>query len=181
MEDKISIQDDELLICDVCFMKVYHNDMMCNHCGYPLKGNSAKQKIFIKNRNINEIDFDAYKKNIKTAGIALYWVAASCALYGILQYRVDADEELKFYVLIGNLIAAMAFVSLGSWSRKKTLAAILSGTALYVTLQVLNMAYDPATIPRNFIVKILVAIALVRGLISAINIEKVKKELNIRK
>jgi len=176
-----SVENNQAVVCDCCFLKVYDTDILCNNCGYPLKGDQIEQKKFITNRSFKEINHDSYKKSIKTAGTTLYWVAALCVISGVLQYISNTDEESKFYVLIGNLIIAIAFIALGSWSVKKPLIAILFGTAMYIILQALNMIYDPVTLSRNFVVKILVAIVLIRGLISAINIDKVRKELNIKK
>lgn len=180
MDNNISIQSDNPVLCDACFTKINDSDITCNKCGYPLKGTSSEQKKFIVNKNINEIDHDAYKKSLKISVTALYWVAASSVITGILQYISDSDEELKFYVLIINLILAFVFVALGAWLPKKPLPAIIIGATLYFMILVLNMLYDPLTLTRNFIIKIAIVIVLIRGIVSAANIGKVKKELNIQ-
>jgi hypothetical protein len=179
MDNNISIQRGDPLLCDACFTKVNDADLICGSCGYPLKGNSKEQRKFIANKNSKEIDHDAYKKSLKISTTALYLVAASSVITGVLQYLSDSDEELKFYVLIINLIVAFIFVALGAWVRNKPLPAILIGATLYFTILALNMIYDPLTLTRNLVIKIAIVVVLIRGIVSAANIGKVKKELNI--
>jgi hypothetical protein len=166
--------------CHSCYTKVNSDDAFCDKCGYPLKGTPTEQQRSIADRTTNEIDHDKYKKSIKISATALYLVAASCVITGILQYGSDQDEELKFYVLLINLVVAFAFVALGAWVPKKPLPAILIGSVLYFSILTLNMIYDPLTLKQNFLIKIAIVIVLIRGIASAAGIEKVKKELNIR-
>jgi hypothetical protein len=82
-------------------------------------------------------------------------------------------------MLLTNLILAFVFLALGGYAHKKPLACIVSGLCLYVIVIILNAIADPATIARGALVKILIIGYLVKGIKSAIEIEKIKKEHNI--
>src|ERR1700741_710439 len=179
MEESLSMPANESVFCKSCYEKVNEADAFCNNCGYPLKGTEAEQRDFIANRTSQEIDLKDYNKKIKSAGIALYWVAAACLISGLVFYAVSKDDSTKVGVLIVNLILTMIFVFLGAWSKKKPLAAIISGSSLYGILIILNAIADPMSILSGIWVKIIIIAALIKGIKSAIDADRIKKELNL--
>ncbi|MEO6523466.1 MAG: hypothetical protein ABIN91_17410 [Mucilaginibacter sp.] len=180
MEDNLSIPATKASFCSSCYTKVNEADAYCDNCGYPLKGTEIEQQNFITNRNVKEIDLEDYNKKIKSAGNALYWVAIACVLSGIILYATAAvDAEQKFATLITNLILAIIFIALGVWSRKKPFAALVSGACLYAIILILNAIQNPLSIISGIIIKIIIIGAFIKGIRSAIEAEKIKKELNI--
>jgi hypothetical protein len=179
MEEITSVTTPALTLCNACYKHVNEADAFCDNCGYPLKGTEKEQDYFIAVRNAKEIDLDAANKAIKRAGNTLYWIAGATVLMGVIFYFTIHDEASKIDLLIVNLILAGIYVGLGAWSRKKPLAAIISGFALYLIVFLLNAITNPTTIASGIIVKILFIGYFIKGIKSAIDAEKIKKELNI--
>jgi len=179
MEDSLSIPANESVFCKSCYEKVNEADAFCDSCGYPLKGTETEQQNFITHRSVKELDLADYNNQIKKAGTALYWIAGILVFGGVLFYFTNSEDEDKLTLLIVNLVIAMIFVALGGWSQKKPLAAIISGASLYGIMVILNAIDNPLTIVRGIIFKIAVIAALIKGIKSALEAEKVKKELNI--
>jgi len=167
------------LLCGACYKHVNTDDAFCDNCGYPLKGTEQEQTNFIYNRSSKEIDLDEANKKINKAKHTLYWVAGATVISGFILYAVSQDAESKTDLLITNLILAFIYLALGAWSQKKPLTAIISGFALYVIVILLNAFVSPATIFSGLIIKILFIGYFINGIKSAIEAEKIKKELNI--
>ncbi len=94
-------------------------------------------------------------------------------------YAADKDPQDKNAALLVNVVLAVIFAGLGFWCRTKPLAAIISGSALYALIVILNAIVNPLTILGGIIFKIFIIIYFIRGIKSAIEAEKLKKDLNI--
>lgn len=161
--------------CSACYNQINEDDSFCGGCGYPLKGTVEEKNNFISVRNSKEIDLADANNKIKTAGRSLYWIAGATVLSGFIFYFVNKDINL----IIVNLILGAIYAGLGAWSQKKPLAAIISGFALYVLIFILNVITNPSSIANGIILKILFVGYFIKGIKSAIEAEKIKKELNI--
>jgi len=162
-------------LCNCCFKSINEHDSFCDGCGYPLKGSENEQNYFISVRNSKEIDLESANKKIKTAGQSLYWIAGATVLSGFVFYFINKDINL----IIVNLILGGIYAGLGAWSQKKPLAAIISGFALYMLIFILNVITNPSSIISGIFLKILFIGYFIKGIKSAIEAEKIKKELNI--
>jgi hypothetical protein len=167
------------LLCNACFNHVNSDDTFCDNCGFPLKGSEQEQNNFIYNRNSKEIDLEDANKKIEKAGNILFWIAGATVLTGFIFYFIQKGTEGAVSLLIVNLILGLIYTALGGWSKKKPMAAIISGFALYVIILLLNAFTDPATIVSGIIIKIFFIGCFIKGIKSAIEAEKIKKELNI--
>jgi hypothetical protein len=179
MEDVKSAQVQQILSCKVCSTTVDVTDAFCNNCGYPLKGTDQEQRNFISFREAKEIDLNEATKKIRRASIALYVVAGTTVLSGLAMAAVNKNPELRNSLLITNLILAIIYGGLGFWCNRKPLAAIISGSALYAIVLILNAIVSPITIITGLIFKIVIIGFFVRGIKSAIEAEKLQKELNV--
>ena len=177
MEDNLAINAP--VFCGSCNTQTNNADAFCDNCGYPLKGTQEEQNAFISDRTYKEIDLEDYNKKIRSAGVALYWIAGLCFVSGVIVYAIDKDESTRTGLLIINTILTMIFVFLGAWSKKKPLAAIISGATLYGILLILYAIDNPISIISGIWVKIIIIGALIKGIKSAIDAEKLKKELNL--
>lgn len=165
--------------CAACYTDVSVEDAYCQHCGYPLKGTETEQKHFLSEREAKEIDFVEAHKAMKTARNALFYIAGATLVSGFVYYAMSKDPEVKNALLIINIILALIYALLGIWSRSKPLAAIISGSALFSLVFILNAIDNPLTILNGIIFKIFIVTYFVKGIKSAIEAEKLKKELNI--
>lgn len=175
MEEQISLSEASQATCAVCNKQVNSEDSFCESCGYPLKGTEQEQNYFIATRGNKEIDLEEANKKIASAGKALYWVAGLTLVAGLAYFFI-----LKVVaVLIVNIILAGIYLGLGFWSKSKPLAAIISGLSLYVLTYILNGIVDPITLAQGIIIKIVMVGLLIKGIKSALEAEKLKKELNV--
>ncbi|WP_214070466.1 zinc ribbon domain-containing protein [Mucilaginibacter sp. dw_454] len=166
-------------VCAVCSKNVDINDSFCDNCGYPLKGSEMDQQTFVVTRNNHEIDLNESLKKVKMASNTLYWIAGATALFGIFSYFITDDPATKISLLIVNFILAAVYLGLGIWSKKKPFAGIVSGFSLYILVIILNTINDPATIAKGLFIKIIFIGYFIKGIKSALEAERIKKELNI--
>ena len=165
--------------CAACFNQVNENDAFCTSCGYPLKGSEEEQKNFIMEKNTKEIYLEEENRQIKKSGYALYYIAAATFLSGLILYGTSKNADVKNTVLLINTILAAIYAALGFWSKNKPLAAIISGSALFALIFILNAVTNPLSIFSGIILKIFIVVNFVRGIQSALRADKLRKELNI--
>ncbi|MBW4889504.1 hypothetical protein KXQ82_07250 [Mucilaginibacter sp. HMF5004] len=179
MNDDLSIQTNEAALCGACYHTINDADAFCDSCGYPVKGTLEQQQAFVDNKMVKEIDLEDYNAKIKNAGNKLFWVAGIFAISGFALYATGNNAEEKTNTLIGCLIISLIFVALGAWSRKKPLAALISGAALYGIVLILGAIENPLSIISGIIWKVIIIGAFIKGIKAAIEADKLKKELNI--
>jgi len=172
-------QINERKFCTACYTQVDQEDQFCNSCGYPLKGTEQEQERFMSVRNVKEIDLVEANIKIKRASYALYFIAGATVLMGLIMYGSSKTVEVKNDLLLINIILAAIYAGLGLWCRSKPLAAIISGASLYALVLILNAIVSPLTIVSGIIFKIFIIGYFIRGIKSAVEAEKLKKELNI--
>jgi len=173
----------ELNLCGCCYKPVNIDDTFCEACGYPLKGSEFEQKEFIATRNIKESDLETANEKIKKASNVLYWIAGATAVVGLLLFMIayvkDGDNSEQVATLIVNLVLAIIYLALASWSSKKPFAAIVSGFSLYIIVIILSAIANPVTIAQGIIIKCIFIGYFIKGIKSAMEAEDLKKELNI--
>jgi len=165
--------------CDACSVQVYSEDQFCNSCGYPLKGTDEEQKKFLMDKNHKEINLEEANLMIRKTSNTLYYIAGVTFLVGIIQYATTKQLEYKSSLIIVNFVLALIYAGLGYWCRIKPIAAIISAASLYALIIILNAVSNPLTIISGIFFKIVVITLFVRGIKSALEAEKLKKELNI--
>ena len=179
MENSVSAPNLPIERCAACFTNVVNDDVYCSNCGYPLKDSTQEQRDFISNRHSTNIDIAIVNKRVRNAGNTLYYLSGIFILSGIINFFISKDDPDVAAIVIPIFILAILFLVLGEYSKKKPLACIISGLALYVIVQVLNFIDNPANIAHNIIIKIIIIAFLIKGIKSAVDIEKIKKENNI--
>ncbi|HEY8929413.1 MAG TPA: hypothetical protein VIM55_09500 [Mucilaginibacter sp.] len=162
--------------CNSCYKDVSAEDAFCQNCGYPLKGTAQEQSNFRVQKDFRDIDHFEFNAEVRKAANSLYYLSAIFVISGLIVYVTNKDSEDAVVTLILNLVLAMIFLALGGYARKKPLACIISGLALYAIVVVLNAIIDPVTIIKGLIMKIIIVGFLIKGLKAALEIEKMKKE-----
>lgn len=176
MEEAPSTLPKEEILCGSCNTQVSDTDAFCDNCGYPVKGTEEEQRFFLSERSAKEIDLIEYNSQIKKAGNTLYIIAGLWAVWGLIFYVQSHDTA----ELVADLVLIVLFAGLGLWSRRKPLTAIISGAALYAIVLILLAVVNPISIISGILWKIMIIGAFIRGIKAAIEVEKVKKELNIK-
>ncbi|HJP63349.1 MAG TPA: hypothetical protein VJ844_07890 [Mucilaginibacter sp.] len=170
---------DGTALCNSCFTKIDLDDQFCNNCGYPLKGTPEEQRIFQSTRVVNEIDMADYKKKLTNAANTLYYLCGIFVIYGLITFFLKKDDDDVLAYVLPNFILAIVFVALGGYTKKKPLACLISGFSLYIIVLILNAVNSPATLIQGIIVKVIIIGFLVRGIKSAIEVDRIKKENNL--
>ncbi len=165
--------------CYACLKNVTDEDVFCPDCGYPLKGTPSEQENFITKSTFRDINLAASNNQVRKAGNTLFYLAGVFALGGIVFFVLRKDDPDVAAISITDFILAILFLLLGEYSKKKPLACIISGTCLYVIVQVLNFAIAPSSVISYIWIKIIIIGFLIKGIKSALEIEKIKKENNI--
>jgi len=165
--------------CKCCFEKTNLVDQFCQKCGFPLKGTNAEQQIFMYRRSFKKLELNGYDKKIKSAGTTLYVLAGIFMLYGLVYFFADSKSNTASAMLITYGLVAIIFLLLGAWSGKKPVASIISGMVLYISLQLISAVSDPTSLFKGIIFKIIIISYLIKGLLSGLEAEKIKKQHNI--
>jgi hypothetical protein len=179
MEESTINPIQQTVACPACATEASAGEAFCTACGYPFEGTEQEQRYFLSVRESKAIDLDEANKKIKKAGNILYLIAAATVIMGFIAYARGKNMEARQLTMIINMILAGIYAALGAWSRKKPLTAIISGFSLYVLILLLNAVVSPITILSGIIIKIIFIGFFIRGIKSAIEVEKIKKELNI--
>jgi len=179
MEELYPVAGPAIEKCASCNTSVSNSDVYCGDCGYPLKGNEQEQQNFLYKRDVADIDMAHFNKQLKNAANSLYYLAGVFVLTGIIFYFIKNDDPDAFVILLENLVLAFVFLALGGYARKKPLACIVSGLCLYAIVIILNVITNPATLFYGILVKIAIIGYLIKGIKSAIEIERLKKEYHL--
>jgi len=154
--------------CSKCDSIIETENVFCSNCGYPENGTEKDIAVFHANnameRNKN---MDAGKK-IKSARNTLYVMAGISFLSGIFLFFQDYDSA----ILVTNVILSLIYLVLGYWSMKKPVMALLLGLLLYLTTIIISAVFEPTSIVRGIIWKVVIIAFLGKGLYSALSVKK---------
>ncbi len=161
----------EILYCENCNAEVSPVEVHCERCGFPLAGTEKEKAIFIGRQTVDQSTLSEASQYQKRSSIILYIVGGLQIFAGILSYMNNEFMlELLIYLFIG-----LAFIVFGILARKKPVLFIGLGLSFLLGLYIMDVIYDPSTLGRGIIWKMILVGTLVYGLISSI------KERNIRK
>lgn len=172
----MEIQDNNL--CPSCYVAYSTTDSFCNGCGFPLQAEKKEQERYLSERIVKEIDLSELNKKVEKACNSLYWIAGLTAVTALILVFV-ADEESRPALLVTNIVLVGAFLAFAVWSKTKPATALISGLSLYVIVQLLNAIVNPINILSGIVIKIIIIAYLINGIKSVLEVEKIKKELNI--
>lgn len=83
-------------------------------------------------------------------------------------------EQEPYQVLGLNLFLAVVMLGLWFWSKRSLLPAIITAAGIYITVMLASALYDPKTLAQGIIVKIIVIIALIKGIKAALAARKLE-------
>jgi len=166
-------------VCTSCYSKYEPADAFCYGCGYPLHGTQQEKDFFTSERNVKEIDLADLSETVRKACNSLYWIAGLLVISTIFGYATAQLEEDKMANLITGVILFVAFLGFGLWSKSKPAAALISGLSLYIIIHLLSAIINPVSIFSGIIIKVIIIVYLIKGIRSVLEVDKLKKELNI--
>lgn len=179
MNDSLTIAQPKET-CASCFNEIVNDDTFCANCGYPIKGSEDEQRKFIGENEVKGIYYKEYNDKVARAGNSLYYLAGFSMLGAIISFFTKQDDPNVLAYTLPSLILAILFLILGGYSRKKPLACIVSGLVLYIIVQILLIIDNPANVASGIFFKIVIIGYLINGIKSALELEKFKKEHNLK-
>jgi len=168
-------------LCDKCYTQVDPDDQFCNSCGFPLKGTKEEKEKFRPIPVKPKLNRREYEKRIKDATNTLYYLAGVLVFWDIiLFFAVKDDPDVLSYV-IPDVILAIVFLTLGGYAHNNPFTCIISGIVLYIIIQIMNIVSDPSSFasPITIAVKTGIIAFLIKGIKSAIEGEKLRKDNNL--
>jgi hypothetical protein len=175
----IVIQSNTSTTCYVCEKQPSSDDLFCSNCGYPLQGTEDEQNDFVSNWNFKHFELEEMNRKVQKATNSLYVLAGLSFISAFIFYGIASEGSNPMPVVITTFILSTIFLGLAFWSKKQPVAAIISGLSLYLIVQILGMIEDPWSLFSGAIVKVFIIIFLLKGLRSAFDAQKIKKQLNL--
>jgi hypothetical protein len=173
--NKITIND--ITICHHCKRPdLQQDEIYCPNCGFPQLGNENDQRKFIAKFNVEKMYEEAYVKAINKARNILYILAAINLAFGLIVGLLNDDIA----TIIGGVLAAGIYFSLGLWSKKKPFPAIVTGLIVYITFIVIGALINPMSIFAGLIWKVLIISGFVYGYKGAKEAEHIKEQIDIK-
>ena len=165
VQDLVSIQ------CSTCGAKIQLGDEHCRSCGRKV----TRDEIGALRRRWEASDPEAARRGDAVA----YGRSALLIVAGL------AFVEAVVYGFIGESIPALAscmvvsgsMVALFFWGRRRPLAAMFGGLAVYVLLQVLAAIASVMTLAQGLLMKIVVLMTLSAGIGAELHHRKLTKDL----
>jgi len=141
--------------------------IFCNHCGHPENGTDQQRAQYFAKRAIQKNKNIDAKSKIKSARNTLFILAGVIAIFGFVGY----NSHGQVLILGIDLFLSIIYLTLGFWSEKKPMMALLMGLLLYITTFSILALVEPMTLVRGIIWKILIISYLGKGLYSASSIK----------
>ena len=171
-------QTEARVTCEYCSEIISAQDQNCASCGYPIKGNKDEQRQFISLKGRLKHELKELKTKVENAQITFYVLSGLFFFIGIGSYFTVKDSDVSLNILIVNLILCTIFLALAGWSKAKPVTCILMGLVFYIFSQIIVVL--GGFIPfKGIIIKGIVIVILIKGLVSAIDAERIKREHKI--
>jgi hypothetical protein len=125
----------------------------------------------------NEEEFlnTGYDKPVRQARNTLFVVAAIQFIFGLITMYPIEDVAVKWVTFSIVVFISGIFVGLALWTKKKPYTAILTGLIIYCLLLLVDLFYQPSSIIKGLIMKIIVIVYLVKGLSNAKETQQLQK------
>lgn len=159
--------------CEHCH--AYHDAgrKYCSQCSFPIDGTEDEKRSFRLTVSSRKRFLDDARDKIKSARIVIQVLAGLFFLIGLFMGFAMDD----FASMIANLCLCVIYLMLAAWCNQNALGAILTAFIIYITLMVVNVIIDPATLFQGVIIKFFVIAGLVKGIRSAQEAKGFLKEL----
>jgi hypothetical protein len=156
-------------------MKIRLGDDHCTSCGREV----TRDEIDALRRRWEASDPEAAQRSDAVA----YGRAALLVVAGL------AFIEAMIYGLLGESVRTFAFclaisacmVTLFFWGRRRPLASMVVGAAVYVVLQVLAAIVSVEALAQGVAIKVLIVIVMTGGISAELRRRKLERELSARR
>ncbi|HEX7014654.1 MAG TPA: hypothetical protein VF191_04030 [Cyclobacteriaceae bacterium] len=158
-----AISQDTFAVCEHCNAINGPLNKYCSQCSYPIRGSEEEKASFQLTVSSRRRFLDDAMGKIKSARKVIYGLAALFFIFGL--YMGFGEDD--FATMMVNLILCVIYLVLAAWCNQNPFGAILTAFIIYLTLIVVNMLIDPATLFHGIIIKLVIIAWLVKGIRSA--------------
>jgi len=110
----------------------------------------------------DEFSMEGYDKHIRNARIILFIIAA-LQLIGVFT-SMSLQDPARWISIVVFVFFGGIFVGLALWTHRKPYTALLIAMIVYISLLVLDAIFDPSTIYKGIVLKIIIIVMLISGL-----------------
>lgn len=119
--------------------------------------------------DVYDDSMEGYDKPVRKARNILF-IIGGLQLIGL--FTISNLPEPEMWVSAGIIIfVALLFVGLGFWTKRKPYTAILTGLIVYGSLVLLSAIFEPTSIVRGIVLKIVAIVLLVSALKNAKDVQ----------
>ncbi len=126
--------------------------------------------------NEEELLNSGYDKHIRRARNVLF-VVAGIQFFFMLVSLLITQESIDLFSIGIVVFTTSLFIGLGLWTRKKPFTAILIGLIFYCLLVLVDLVFEPVSVFRGLIFKIIVIVYLAKGLTDARQAQQTRQAL----
>jgi len=172
-----AVSQDTFAVCEHCNAINGPLNKYCSQCSYPIRGSDEEKASFRLTVSSRRRFLGDAMDKVKSARNAILGLAALFFIFGLfVGFGMD-----DFATMIANLILCVIYLVLAVWCNQNPFGAILTAFIIYLTLIVVNMLIDPATLFQGIIIKVVIIAWLAKGIRSAHEAKGYLKELeNLR-
>jgi energy-coupling factor transporter transmembrane protein EcfT len=120
--------------------------------------------------DVYDDSMEGYDKPIKRARTWLFVIAGLQLVAIVTAINLPEPENwitMGLFVVVATVFAILAF-----WTKKKPYTALVTALSVYATLLVLSAIFDPSSIIRGIVIKILVITMLITALKNAKEVQQ---------
>jgi|GEM_PF-2075188 len=166
----------ELFECSKCNFSLNSQDVFCNNCGYPERGNQEQKEIYEDEIKVKKFNATQADKELDNVRILLKIIIALTLLVGMF-YLFSEDT---FEDGIACLVATLIYIGCLIWVNKQPLSGVLAAFLFWLTLQLSVVFTNPVYLFKGIIWKILFISIFIKGINSARKYQKISNQLKNR-
>ena len=162
-----------VVICENCKASNSADLKFCPNCSFPIGGSEHDKYQFRLKVSNNKRLIKNAKEKIQSAKTIMYVLAGLTFVVGL--YAGLGEDNYEGLMI--NLILSVLYLIMVAWADKNPFAAILTAFIIYITINLLNAFFEPATLFQGIILKIIFIGGFIKGIKSAQEAQESLKEL----
>ncbi len=116
---------------------------------------------------------EGYDKPVKRAQVILFIIGAIQIIGAFM--TGDMAPIARIITIVITLLVGLAFIALGFWTKHKPYSAIVTALVIYSSLVVMDAIFDPTTIFRGIILKLIIYLSLIVSISNAKEVQRWKE------
>lgn len=178
-----SSADEAGKTCPKCNAELEAGQAFCESCGEQLLDGAVRKSARRRSSKYARRHEKETMKKLLTARIIIIVVGILIILGAVISVPMLKKEmhgepipPLGYAIIVAQLLLGFIFMGLFFLAKNKPFGATLTALILYVTLQLVSVALDPATLLHGWIIKVLIIMGLAAGVRASLTLRRFKAE-----